>query len=230
MGPGGRWLPVVGALLAFEILALGAAAIVVEPPLVATLRNAAFDGYQRRWPRLYAEAPVRIVDVDGESLARLGPWPWPRTRLAELVNRLHALRADPDEAFAAAMERNGNVVLGPALAESAGASVRAAGPCGVRGRGRDGVPRSPPGCGAAARVPGACRPRGGFDQLRRGNRRCGAAGAAALSSRATASPEPRRRGVARGRWGEEHRCAGRAGRWWPARSSRICACDGCATR
>ncbi|PZP56248.1 MAG: hypothetical protein DI596_10515, partial [Azospira oryzae] len=34
-----------------------------------------------------------VVDIDEASLARLGPWPWPRERLAELARRLAALGA-----------------------------------------------------------------------------------------------------------------------------------------
>lgn len=34
-----------------------------------------------------------IVDIDEASLARLGPWPWPRERLAELSRRIAALGA-----------------------------------------------------------------------------------------------------------------------------------------
>lgn len=52
------------------------------------LRNAVFDQYQRWSPRPSADTPVRIVDIDEDSLQRLGQWPWPRTRLAELVDRL----------------------------------------------------------------------------------------------------------------------------------------------
>ncbi len=47
-----------------------------------------FDTYQRLKPRVYTPVPVKIIDVDDESLARIGHWPWPRTRLAELLNRL----------------------------------------------------------------------------------------------------------------------------------------------
>ncbi|WP_234086711.1 CHASE2 domain-containing protein [Azonexus sp. R2A61] len=52
------------------------------------LRNAVFDQYQRWSPRPSVDTPVRIVDIDEDSLQRLGQWPWPRTRLAELVDRL----------------------------------------------------------------------------------------------------------------------------------------------
>jgi adenylate cyclase len=49
-------------------------------------REAVFDLYQRLTPRPEAEAPgVAIVAIDEESIERIGPWPWPRTTLAELV-------------------------------------------------------------------------------------------------------------------------------------------------
>nr|WP_183964240.1 adenylate/guanylate cyclase domain-containing protein [Quisquiliibacterium transsilvanicum] len=65
----------------------------LSPVPVQTLRNAAFDQYQRWQPRPYSDSPVLIVDVDEESLARVGQWPWTRTRLADLVERLHAAGA-----------------------------------------------------------------------------------------------------------------------------------------
>lgn len=59
-----------------------------DPYLVRTVRELAFDQLQISNPRPYSELPVRIVDIDEASLAEFGQWPWPRTRLAELVNRL----------------------------------------------------------------------------------------------------------------------------------------------
>lgn len=47
-----------------------------------------FDTYQRIAPRPYEDAPVRIVDIDDETVRRLGQWPWPRTDMAELTRRL----------------------------------------------------------------------------------------------------------------------------------------------
>ena len=61
------------------------------------LRNRVFDSYQRLQRREYfvlnedgskGAPPVRIIDLDDESLARLGQWPWPRTLVAKLVDRL----------------------------------------------------------------------------------------------------------------------------------------------
>ncbi|ODA68228.1 Adenylate cyclase 1 [Methyloligella halotolerans] len=60
-----------------------------DPAPVARLRALAFDSFQRIAPAEFSpDAPVRIVDIDEESLAKLGQWPWPRTLLAELTDKL----------------------------------------------------------------------------------------------------------------------------------------------
>ena len=62
---------------------------VVGAPTRAVMQDLVFDQYQRWKPRPYAfDQPVRVVEVDDESLKRLGQWPWPRERLAELVKTL----------------------------------------------------------------------------------------------------------------------------------------------
>jgi len=83
-------------LLRLPPLALGivavlavAAARLLDPTPVRELRLAQFDTLQRLMPRPLPDLPVRIVDIDDESLARIGQWPWPRDRLATLVKRLH---------------------------------------------------------------------------------------------------------------------------------------------
>lgn len=78
----------LGILLPIISVALGLGLLILDPLPMQTLRNNVFDQYQRWHPRAYVEVPVRIVDIDEETLVRLGQWPWPRTRLAELVNRL----------------------------------------------------------------------------------------------------------------------------------------------
>ena len=80
----------VAALPLAAVVAAMLALYLASPIPAQTLRHAAFDQFQRWHPRPPVEAPVTIVDVDEESLARLGQWPWPRTRLAELVDRLRA--------------------------------------------------------------------------------------------------------------------------------------------
>ena len=61
----------------------------IDPPEVSRVRDLAFDSFQRLKPRAYNPAvPVRIVDIDEESLAEFGQWPWPRTVVARLVDKL----------------------------------------------------------------------------------------------------------------------------------------------
>ena len=64
---------------------------------VATrLRGVAFDAYQNVQPRTYVDTlaragySVRVLDPDAASLARFGPWPWPRSTLAALLGELKA--------------------------------------------------------------------------------------------------------------------------------------------
>ncbi|HEV2604720.1 MAG TPA: adenylate/guanylate cyclase domain-containing protein, partial [Microvirga sp.] len=66
---------------------------VLDPAPVAALRGLTFDFFQRLSPRPYADLPVRIVDIDDQSLAEHGQWPWPRTKVAVLVQRLNELGA-----------------------------------------------------------------------------------------------------------------------------------------
>jgi adenylate cyclase len=53
------------------------------------MRSLVFDAYQRVSPRAFDPSlPVRVVDIDEESLKQVGQWPWPRTVLADLVTKL----------------------------------------------------------------------------------------------------------------------------------------------
>src|SRR6202049_2864137 len=77
--------------LLFVLALLAAATLVraVDPFFVRALRLIAFDSYQRLAPQSYdPRLPVRIVDIDEPSLAKLGQWPWPRTKLRDLLVEL----------------------------------------------------------------------------------------------------------------------------------------------
>ena len=57
--------------------------------LRVSIQNLVFDQYQRWQPRVYdPDQPVRIVDIDDESIRRVGRWPWPRQKMAALVDAL----------------------------------------------------------------------------------------------------------------------------------------------
>jgi adenylate cyclase len=64
-----------------------------DPLPLEMLRLRTFDVLQTVRPRESMEHPVIIVDLDDASLKALGQWPWPRTVLADLVQRVTELGA-----------------------------------------------------------------------------------------------------------------------------------------
>jgi adenylate cyclase len=80
---------VAGALV---IVALANCAWLLPTPF-ERLRLAAFDTLQRAFPWNPPDVPVTVVDIDEKTLARHGQWPWPRSKLAALVDRLRDLGA-----------------------------------------------------------------------------------------------------------------------------------------
>src|SRR4051812_24117038 len=78
------------------LLLVGFAALrVVDPAPVEELRLRTFDNFQAFSPRVKTVRPVTIVDIDEKSVSdpKLGQWPWPRTRIAEIITRLSQLGA-----------------------------------------------------------------------------------------------------------------------------------------
>ena len=65
-------------LFSLAILISAIMIIVLDLPVKSILQNISFDTFQRLHPREFQNAPVRIVDIDEESLRRYGQWPWPR--------------------------------------------------------------------------------------------------------------------------------------------------------
>src|ERR1700730_11628348 len=69
-------------------LLIGLAALrIADPAPIEELRVRTFDTFQRIDYRVKTARPVTIVDIDEKSLAnpKLGQWPWPRTRIADMV-------------------------------------------------------------------------------------------------------------------------------------------------
>ena len=84
IGPRLLYALIVGAVIAAALVLR-----IWDPSPVARLRAVVFDTYQQISPRQFDPGlPLRIVDIDEESLKRVGQWPWPRTVLAELVKKL----------------------------------------------------------------------------------------------------------------------------------------------
>lgn len=87
----------VSALLRGVFIASLLSAMVVVQFLniapLAALRTAFFDFTQRLLETPSITAPITIIDIDDESIAAFGQWPWPRDRIAELVAMI--ARSDP---------------------------------------------------------------------------------------------------------------------------------------
>ncbi|MCC7081437.1 MAG: CHASE2 domain-containing protein [Burkholderiales bacterium] len=83
----GRWV----TLLVLAVLSLPIAFPDYSP--FTRLRLAWLDFYQIVLPRARRSDNVVIVAIDEASLRKLGQWPWPRTRLAELIDRIGAAGA-----------------------------------------------------------------------------------------------------------------------------------------
>ena len=103
----------LGRLVPLAVTLAALAVALLDPAPLQALRNLAFDHYQRWAAQPYRPSPVRVIDIDQQSLERIGQWPWPRKRLAELVERLAGagaavvafdmLFAEPDRTSPAAM-------------------------------------------------------------------------------------------------------------------------------
>ena len=129
---------------------LAALAALVWTRLPARLEGPVVDQMMEWRGARPADPRVIVCLIDGESIDRYGRWPWPRTRIAELVDALSAagarvialdlvfsepsrhdgvvdLRAE-DLALAAALERSGEVVLSFFFRDQPGAAAPAAAP------------------------------------------------------------------------------------------------------
>jgi adenylate cyclase len=87
-----RWFGLARAVCIVLLFAL-VPLRVIDPRPLEEVRLRAFDLFQVLRPREQTARPVVIVDIDEASLKEIGQWPWPRTVVADLVNRLNALGA-----------------------------------------------------------------------------------------------------------------------------------------
>jgi adenylate cyclase len=62
--------------------------IVFQPPFMSSVSRQAFDIMVRASARPPQADAVVMVNIDDDSLAEIGPWPWPRHILANLTDRL----------------------------------------------------------------------------------------------------------------------------------------------
>ena len=84
MKRGWAYISLVSVLIAAAVLLR-----YFDPFFVRALRLIAFDAYQRLNPEQYdPNLPIRIVDIDEQSLSKIGQWPWPRTTVRDLLVKL----------------------------------------------------------------------------------------------------------------------------------------------
>ncbi|MBJ3785452.1 CHASE2 domain-containing protein [Devosia sediminis] len=85
------WLALLFGIAAISGLVLLRAA---DPYMLVVAREATFDTFQQWRPReAPRDLPIRIIDIDETSLADVGQWPWPRSTMATLSQRLTELGA-----------------------------------------------------------------------------------------------------------------------------------------
>ncbi|HAT51259.1 MAG: adenylate/guanylate cyclase domain-containing protein [Nitrospirae bacterium] len=80
----GRYLSLIGITILFLIQGFG----IFRLPVLDRFESVVYDFKVLRTAPDSKDPRIIIVDIDEKSLARLGPWPWPRDRLASLVDTL----------------------------------------------------------------------------------------------------------------------------------------------
>ena len=75
-------------MVALSLLLAAVAIRILDPAWLEAARVRTFDLYQRLAPRETSAEPVVIVDIDEKSLAAYGQWPWPRSLIARLIEKL----------------------------------------------------------------------------------------------------------------------------------------------
>ncbi|UIY23987.1 CHASE2 domain-containing protein [Rhizobium leguminosarum] len=83
----------IGVVLGLAIVTALTILRASDPGIFKLIRGVTFDEYQRLVPRTFEPMPVRVIDIDETSLHEFGQWPWPRDRMALLVDRLSEMGA-----------------------------------------------------------------------------------------------------------------------------------------
>jgi len=121
------------ALRRFRIWGIGllaaALAVAVLLPAGAAPSRPLFDWFQRMSP-VELDGKVAVVLIDDDSISEMGPWPWPRYYMANLVERLNEAGATViglDMIFPERDRFNGATIAGlyPELPPQAAADIRA---------------------------------------------------------------------------------------------------------
>lgn len=77
---------ILGALILLLFVGLYA----VNPSFLERMERSLYDAAAKLAPtKEYGSERIAIIEIDEKSLARLGPWPWPRDLIAEMINILN---------------------------------------------------------------------------------------------------------------------------------------------
>jgi adenylate cyclase len=74
--------------LPLALLFVALALRVTASDMLERLSLVCFDLYQKAAPREPGDVPISVVDIDDKSLSKIGQWPWPRTTIAQLIDKL----------------------------------------------------------------------------------------------------------------------------------------------
>jgi adenylate cyclase len=104
------------------VVAIACAWLLDPAGIVETAREGAFETIGELLPRVRASEPVVVVDIDRESLARMGSWPWRRKLFADLVAKSAAEgpRAIAIDVLLSGEDRKGPAGLAKELARMSG--------------------------------------------------------------------------------------------------------------
>src|SRR5271169_4535923 len=80
-------------LLPLALLFVALTGRVAASDLLERLSLLCFDIYQKVAPREAGDVPIRVVNIDDAILSQIGQWPWPRTVVAQLVDKLRETKA-----------------------------------------------------------------------------------------------------------------------------------------
>ena len=123
MGKWRHWLVIMGIAATFLWIKTS------NPSLNIGFQNLSSDAFQKISPRENTPQPVKILYIDNESLKRIGPWPWSRTVIAQIADKLNKSRvaayafntvfSEPDPLSAKYISRiwSGNIELQKALSK-----------------------------------------------------------------------------------------------------------------
>src|SRR4051812_18102159 len=76
------------AMMGFALTALVAGSNAVGEPLLKSVEFKAYDLRAKLRQNLNPPPEIVLVAIDDDSIAQLGRWPWPRSRMAEAIDKL----------------------------------------------------------------------------------------------------------------------------------------------